>query len=152
MLHRSIWSYNKTNALIRRPRFVQAVSIVKKQINIFQRKVLDLSIQIRRLTQKVCLETLLERLSLHSLAYSWENRQRAHWGRGVANPREEWWRDTWIGARISGYLAKTLTGADKYIKILTWLRGLSDKIAKCFDSTVSQFLEETWAQRKPNQI
>ena len=56
---------------MRRPRFVQAVSIVKKQINIFQRKVLDLSIQIRRLTQKVCLETLLERLSLHSLAYSW---------------------------------------------------------------------------------
>ena len=63
---------------MRWPRFVQAVSIVKKQINIFQRKVLDLSIQIRRLTQKVCLETLLERLSLHSLAYSWENRQRAH--------------------------------------------------------------------------
>ena len=56
---------------MRRPRFVQAVSIVKKQINIFQRKVLDLSIQIRGVTQKVCLETLLERLSLHSLEYSW---------------------------------------------------------------------------------
>ena len=32
------------------------------------------------------------------------------------------------------------------IKILTWFRGFTDKIA------VSQFPEETWTQRKPNQV
>ena len=38
-----------------------------------------------------------------------------------------------------------------YIKILTWLRGFRVKIA-FFYSIVSKFSEETWAQRKSNQI
>ena len=42
----------------------------------------------------------------------------------------------------------------RYILILTWLRGFRDKIANIIfhDSIVLKFPEETWAQRKPNQI
>ena len=41
---------------------------------------------------------------------------------------------------------------DRYIKILTWLRVFRDKLANFHNSIVSQFPEETWAQRKSNQI
>ena len=37
-----------------------------------------------------------------------------------------------------------------YFKILTWLRGFRVKVANFHDSIVSQFPEETRAQRKPN--
>ena len=40
----------------------------------------------------------------------------------------------------------------RYIKIVTWLRGFRYKTANFYHSVVSQFLEETWAQRKLNQI
>ena len=33
-----------------------------------------------------------------------------------------------------------------------WLWGFRVKIANIYNSIVSQFPEETWAQRKPNQI
>ena len=38
----------------------------------------------------------------------------------------------------------------RYFKILTWLRGFRVKVANFHDSIVSQFPEETRAQRKPN--
>ena len=37
-----------------------------------------------------------------------------------------------------------------YIKILTWLQGT--KLQIFHDSIALKFTEETWAQRKPNQI
>ena len=40
----------------------------------------------------------------------------------------------------------------RYIKILTWLRGFSDKIENFSRLIVSKYPEETWAQRKPNQV
>ena len=40
----------------------------------------------------------------------------------------------------------------RYIKILTWLRGLSDKTENFSRPIVSKYPEETWAQRKPNQV
>ena len=36
-------------------------------------------------------------------------------------------------------------------KILTWLRGLGQKLLIFHDFIVSQFPEETWAQKVPNQ-
>ena len=38
----------------------------------------------------------------------------------------------------------------RYFKILTWLRGFRVKVANFHDSIISQFPEETRAQRKPN--
>ena len=38
----------------------------------------------------------------------------------------------------------------RYFKILTWLRGFRGKVANFHDSIVSQFPDETRAQRKPN--
>ena len=40
----------------------------------------------------------------------------------------------------------------RYIKILIWVQALETKLQMFHDSIVSQFPEETWAQRKPNQI
>ena len=41
----------------------------------------------------------------------------------------------------------------QYIKILTWLnKALGTKLQNVFDSVAWQFFQETWAQRKQNQI
>ena len=40
----------------------------------------------------------------------------------------------------------------RYITILTWLQGSGTKLQMFHDFIFSQFPEETWAQRKPNQI
>ena len=39
-----------------------------------------------------------------------------------------------------------------YIKILTWLQGFRLNLQIFHDFIVLQFSEETWAQKKPNQI